>query len=1252
MKKTRRKHLFLLWYLIMGCVVLHVRLTFAQSARADLAHALLNQADSLCETNHYGPARKNYQLAEALFTFTEHCHLMIRAQAGTARIDGLQGRPEAAVQTLTQLSEQAACCPEHEVTLKAGLQQDLSLLYAHQRAYDRALPLQKEALEGFERTHGPFSPITAEGQAHLGHLHKEMEQHEKAHNSYEKARDIYTNLKGIPEVKAGKIHYFQGENYLKWGKFKEAKKAFQQALNTFHKYLPANHPFTIDGLNGLAASHSRMSKYDLAREIYQKNLVMTRQTYGNEHVKVVKNLYHLSLTFFEDSHHAEALACLNQALDMFECLEVKPTLLGAHLHRSMGHFLMSLRKPDSSLAHQLTALTLLRTVKNPPLSDLALSYTDLGYAFSNLGQYEQALVHYDQALKLLRSRYDGSNLHFARLYFNTGGIYWMTTQYDLAKTHFQQALDIRMKHLGPDHPKVAACYRYLADLSLKEAKRAEALGYYTRSLAIYLSHYGKWHRQTGKAYRDLGTYYGTIGEYEKAMAYFQKAHRVEERIFGKNHPALAISYNNMATLYKLKGDHQEALASDQKSLALFKRTYGEQHPEVVYVHNELADIYFELGDHHRSLLAYDRAISANFPEPCMPDRPDQEDYLEGPLLLQSLQGKARVTAILKDPTANVINIYHQCDRLIGRLRQSADLENDQIQLGEIAFEVYEAAVAYCLEHHQPGDSLLPLAHYFSERSKAMVLYQSLKEQTAQRHAEVPEALLANERHLKKEQVRLQQQLTLATDETEKKGLNHQLHQTITDYQQLMAHLEENYPEYYQLKHQPPPTSLPFLQKTLSKDQALIEYFWGDTTLYVFTLTREHLWASTTPLPAAFDSLLYRFQTLLATPPPMYDANTRAYTQPASRLYELLLAGPLSYLPDSIKSLVLVPDGPLGHLNFGALIKPLGDEHTYTSFSQLPYVIKDYQLHYVASANLWMESLHQRKDFSLDRPLLSFGGFAPAYDSLSLLTAANPPLLNELVRSGELPLPGAKKEVKEIAKIIGGETWTNAQASKELFLQKASQYAIVHLAMHALLDAQEPLNSCLVFSTPTTVSQPVSQPQRTTREATDADSRKAQDLLYASDIYGMQLSNRMVVLSACNTGRGKIKKGEGVLSLSRAFMYAGCPSLTVSLWNLPDIASSDLMIAYYQNLLLGQSIDAALRNAQLHYLAKIDHPSFSHPYYWGAFITIGDSSPIDFPTREVNLFVMAGIGFILLTGAGIMFMKSRKWLGPAEKHLPG
>ncbi len=275
------------------------------------------------------------------------------------------------------------------------------------------------------------------------------------------------------------------------------------------------------------------------------------------------------------------------------------------------------------------------------------------------------------------------------------------------------------------------------------------------------------------------------------------------------------------------------------------------------------------------------------------------------------------------------------------------------------------------------------------------------------------------------------------------------------------------------------------------------------------------------------------------------------------------------------------------------------------YNQVPFLIQSFTLRFGYSASLFSRP-ERRKTKILNR----FVGFAPGYLT-SNEALANSERNREIgINRHQLePLPGSIDEVNEIGKLMGGVVFTGTEAREGQFKAQASGSQIIHLATHAFLDDKDPLMSTLVFS--------------------EERNEEEDGFLRVYELYNMSLKARMVVLSACNTGSGVLKEGEGIMSLARAFYYAGVPSIIMTLWTVDDQQSYNLMVSFYRGLIKGRTAGYSLRKAKLEYLENA-LPAFQHPRYWAGYILVGNPGNLFIPNFLKQLLFVAATLIILLS----------------------
>ena len=314
------------------------------------------------------------------------------------------------------------------------------------------------------------------------------------------------------------------------------------------------------------------------------------------------------------------------------------------------------------------------------------------------------------------------------------------------------------------------------------------------------------------------------------------------------------------------------------------------------------------------------------------------------------------------------------------------------------------------------------------------------------------------------------------------------------------------------------------------------------------------------------------------------------------MYELLIL-PIEKMLDSTKKVVIVPHGILQNLPFEMLTKNNGSQ----DYRTLDYLIKTYDIQYAYSAELWAKDSKPNK-----KSEIAFTGFAPMFEKLEVDTSVKN--LYAVYRSEYGSLLHSKKEIEEANRLFNGEIFVGAEASESKFLEQAPKSNIIHIASHAIANDKNPNQSVILFS--------------------NENDRDKDALLNLSEIYSLNLNADLAVMSACNTGVGKVKQGEGVMSLGRAFLFAGCNSVIMNLWLANDESSSLIMQSFYKYTAQEMPKDEALRKAKLDYLNNADALT-AHPYFWANMVAVGDMSPLQVRASKWKLWLTMPIGVLIL-----------------------
>ncbi|MEL7005247.1 MAG: CHAT domain-containing protein, partial [Bacteroidota bacterium] len=359
---------------------------------------------------------------------------------------------------------------------------------------------------------------------------------------------------------------------------------------------------------------------------------------------------------------------------------------------------------------------------------------------------------------------------------------------------------------------------------------------------------------------------------------------------------------------------------------------------------------------------------------------------------------------------------------------------------------------------------------------------------------------------------------------------------------------------------------------LGKDRTLLEYSVYQDSLYIFVMNSNKNELVSTYKPEIFDQWVDQFKTSIR------NQDYETYKRVSYQLYTILIRPVESFLIEE-RELVIVPDGNLWHINFELLLK---EKESSFVFAELPYLINSYAISYSNSASLTLHKNTNGKFSKTECIAFSYSGpnsgkFPNNTDQTTL-------------RNVKLDLPGTREEIKSIASLVAGDYYYGNEANERFFKEYSRNYSLLHLAVHGDIVDEDPMLSKLYFS------------------SLGRDSIE-DGLLHVYEIYDMELNADMAVLSACNTGAGVLRKGEGIMSLGRAFQYAGVKSVVLSNWAVPDETAPVIMKYFYTNLKDGQSKSQALRNAKLSYLNDSELYA-SSPFFWGNFMIVGDASAID------------------------------------------
>lgn len=849
---------------------------------------------------------------------------------------------------------------------------------------------------------------------------------------------------------------------------------------------------------------------------------------------------------------------------------------------------------------------------NPESRPYAYAINNMGVYYKRKGDYDKALELYKKSLAI-QKKSDPTSKYIARTYKNIGRIYEYKQDYLEALKYYNKSISFRQLSGHDKSSSYANDLLILGKTYETLNQRDSALNLYNKSIAVL--------QRIPKNNQHLSTQTLVLAQQGIAKIFLAQKKYTTARNYIKR--ALKddydqhVSYELLAQYYLANNQQNRALEALNKAYRILKKkdTKKRASKSLAQLNQKVAELYSKSGEDQQSLVAIQAALqqlTIDFSEKDSAKNPSLNQIIYKPEALAILQYKAETLTKLYEQTKaepylqQAFQCYQLAKQLLVQIRQDFLATGSKYLLSEKAVKIYDGAIhnAKTLFTLKKSQAYLADIFHSMESNKSLTLLQSLQDRISKKSAGVPDSLLAKEYDLNidmafyKKTIYLEKQKGSLADIEKIKKWENMIFDLEEENQALKKEMERLYPSYFQLKYQDHLIDINALQNQLSNQTNLIEYFVGENKIYIMSIDRNNADVVSIKIDHSLTTAIDGIRKILSQSPNSKTAEKdfSSYTQQAYYLYQQLVA-PAIKDKDQINRLIIIPESSLSFIPFEAL---LTQDHTtekinYTT-KQLTYLLEKYIISYDYSASLWLTNNIKKQNVNEQ----NFIGFAPIFENQNTSD-------NRTCTGDELAnLRCSYDEVKAIQQILNGVIITNTDATKTSFLEEAKKYKVIHLATHACIDEQNPMLNTIHFT---------------------------DDYISNYDLSTLSLNADLAVLSACNTGAGKHYKGEGVMSLARNFTQAGCQSILMSLWPVNDCATADIMTQFYSNLVDGQTKDEALRNSKLTFL-KTAYKLERNPYYWAAFIQLGNPKVLSFEARKK--FGLNKV-FLLLTITGILFL---------------
>jgi CHAT domain-containing protein/Tfp pilus assembly protein PilF len=1073
----------------------------------------------------------------------------------------------------------------------------------------------------------------------------------------------------------GIFHFYMGQ-------FNLAQPLFEKAVTNRENSLGKDHPSVAAALSNLSLIYNYQGVPRKAIPLSIRAVAIDKAVYGEDSENYSYSINNLGVLYFSTEKYKKAADCFLTSLKIDKKLlgEEHPDYLSALHNMAVVYNLLGDYTKSNSFFEK--ALHLRRKVLGDGHPNTLLSLTALGELQTRIGHYELALKYQIEAVNVTLQVLGDQHPHHANALNVLAVTYMNINNFEAAEKYTQKAMAIYEKKAITEHTKYQLLLNNLAVIYMRTYRYRDARLLIDQILATTKKTKGELSSNYIDALGSLSNSYASNKQYEKALAISFQRLDLQEQLFGKKHYTLYDFYLPIAVQYSNLKQYDQSIVYYEKTLQTIPPTFKKNNPKIIFTLQALAFVHEKKGAIKKAKKLYLKALKLSKEVAINNQRSTTSSCLRDLARFYLSTQPSYALSFITNAIQNNLQVNIDSVQLYSNLIELCTAENfwnpenallDLNMLAQIQIELYHQnnAIAYLNQAHQTLKALTTLstkiqrnltntedqlasiqyankaalgglqinfkrykktqdkqyiaeAFLFAEHNKSILLYSILSSQKALTFGNIPDSLIIEEKSISK---RLSE-LNLKLIEYHEEGQTEKIASTKKELlscsirqQAFRQHLAKQYPAYNQLKYANQKTTLKQIQNNLPDSQtALLEYFIKDSSTYLIVITKDNSEIFRIDTTTQIKALVQDFRKSLSDYQLITQQIKKAtvlYTSSAHKLYQILIA-PAQKELQNISRLFIIPDGLLSHIPFEALLTENPTQIKTTDYRNLPYLIQNYTIGYAYSATLlFQQDLHNNTITQNNRQII---GFAAAYPPLDSTRMAHRSSTHQLQRSGLQALSAVEEEVQTIQSIFDkGAFFYGLDANEANFKKLAGDYAVVHLAMHGLLNKNQPLLSSLAFTE-------------------DFDSIE-NNFLAAQEISQLNLKSDLVVLSACETGFGKFEEGEGVLSLARSFMYAGVPSLVVSLWQVNDVSTAFIMKAFYQKLADGLPKDEALRAAKLTYIESSSGNLTAHPAFWSPFIQLGDSKPITINQPHYWRWIL-GIGSLVLLVGGFVWFRKR------------
>jgi CHAT domain-containing protein len=921
-------------------------------------------------------------------------------------------------------------------------------------------------------------------------------------------------------------------------------------------------------LGNLSLAYQSKGDFSAAEIAALESFEMRKKLFGLNNEQTQLSIFNMASLYSEMEDWTKAMQFYELQKSYTEKLDLKADIADLKLNYGTAQIL-SEQNISSGIENLKDAAAWYGPPKEPNRR-LATCYQNLTVAYTSFGDYSLALEYNNKSAAVKKQL----GIVDPESQLNAGNIFYYQNNNVKAIYAYSQALTLYEKKYGYGHHKHINAIENIAMASAK-INAAAARQVYQSLFELYKADDIK---QAGVLTK-IGNVYLVYEQFDSAGIYYEKARSIYKK---KNDAAGLVSIRNLEGIVAMgQAKYAEAEKIFSEVIAL------NENQKNSYFNcktcNNLAIVQYEQKLYDKALISVNKALSCNKNDAAQTKFMDE--YLRSKKIAFKITARASLQKNIPGQLKEALAQYNELKKLSKETSATDELSlkmgtrNDSYKLNVLAVKVCNGLYATTKD-----DSYVLQAAEITEDCKSVMIKKALKDINCKKLSGVPQDLIVAERKSIEQIEQLSASLN-SNDVTEADGklLLSKLDALYTKQDSINKLINSKYPKYAQLKNSQRSDTRTIQQK-LGDNEAILNFIYSTEFSGVVIISGKRIDLVELKNATGTDVNINAYREGIN------DNNLKTISSNAYIVYKNIFAGVDSVLTKlQLKKITIVPDGPLFFFPFESMVRTAPKESD--NFSTLDYLIKAYEINYLYAASLRITGDEIKAEAPKD-----YIGIAPVFSDKNEVAQTRSQVFKTdifgkkkraFLADGTYinPLPGTLTEVDAVNKYFQDKNKkctvlkfekANEKGIKESNLQ---DYKFIHFATHGFVNEDHPNYSGLILA-----------------QAGDTED----NILFASEIYNLSLNAELVALSACQTGLGTVSEGEGLIGLSRGFMFAGAKDLLVSLWPVSDEGTSTLMIDFFSTL-EKNTFSASLRQSKLNLIAK---PELASPFYWAPFILIG------------------------------------------------